>query len=487
MLDLDQEVARLAELRPALYAKERGAAAKALGLKPPVLDAEVRAYRRSQIKVASVNPDLPAPNASAQYANGTHPQNDVWRSMLLTNPDGTPRDRCAENVFTALRHHPSLGPLLAFNNFSFQPEFIRAAPWDIRGLKYPRPLDDSDGVQAVAWLEKEGIHKITTTLIKEILVAVAKEKPYNPLVDWLQSLKWDNQPRIETWLSYYLGVKDSPYVRAIGPRFLISAVARGLKPGCKVDTMLILEGPQGQRKSSAARTLFGSDWFTDDLAEIGTKDAALQMLGRWGIEVPEMSSFSRAETKTIKAVLSRPIDRYRAPYERFVAEHPRQCVLIGTTNPIDGYFKDASGARRFWPVECGTIDLSALSHDREQLWAEAVHAFEHGAQWWLDKDSQKLATVEQDARHETDPWESAIHGVLALRKMITVDEILRDVIKLPLEKQDRKEQMRVAGFLSRVGWVKKRPLIEGARVWAWYAPEKSTTQDDAETSGNAAE
>ena len=160
-------------------------------------------------------------------------------------------------------------------------------------------------------------------------------------------------PRLEEWVITYLGAEDTPLNRAVGSRWMISGVARILQPGAKVDHMLILEGPQGAKKSSALKTLAGAEWFTDELAEIGSKDAAQQMRGIWVIEIAELDAISRAEVSRIKAFLSRTTDRYRPPYERYVVEMPRQCVFAGSVNP-DTYLRDETGNRRFWPVRCGT-------------------------------------------------------------------------------------------------------------------------------------
>ena len=142
--------------------------------------------------------------------------------------------------------------------------------------------------------------------------------------------------------------------------------------GVKVDHMLILEGPQGGKKSSAIKVLACADWFTDELAEIGSKDAAQQMRGIWIIEIAELDAIGRAEVSRIKAFLTRTVDRYLPPYEQYVIDVPRQCVFAGSVNP-DTYLRDETGNRRFWPIRCGTIDVDALARDRDQPFLRAQH------------------------------------------------------------------------------------------------------------------
>lgn len=359
---------------------------------------------------------------------------------------------------------------LRYNAFTKQAIAQTALPWHIAGLKYPRPIDDTDGMMAAGWAEEKGLMKVSVGTYKECLITVARKSPFNPLVDWLQSLSWDGTKRIDMWLVNYLGAAYQEYLTHIGPKFLISAVARGLRPGCKADCMLILEGPQGRFKSTAARELFGTEWYTDDLADLHSKDAALQMQGKWGIEMSELASMSKPEANRTKAVLSRQVDRFRAPYDRFVAEHPRQCVFIGTTNPIDGYFKDPTGSRRFWPVRCGDIKKDSIIQDREQLWAEAVHRFESGSIWWLENGEVDLAKLEQEKRRETDPWELVIEKKLGNQTSAIVSHVMGEWLKIPIEKQDKATQMRVASYFRSLGWERRKKRINGEPEWVWSKP-----------------
>jgi putative DNA primase/helicase len=396
-----------------------------------------------------------------------HDTESGWHSFLLS-PKG-PTDRSIADALAIFDYHPEMAGRLAYDVFAKKTMATAELPWSTRG-KFPRPLDDSDGTLATGWLEREGLKRLNPAQVKDCLVTVSRKHPYNPLVDWLTGLEWDGQERIGKWLSYYLGAEPTDYTAAIGPKFLISAAARALKPGCKVDTMLILEGPQGRFKSTAARTLFGAEWYTDDLADLHSKDAALQMQGRWGIEISELAAMSRSEANRIKAVLSRQVDRFRAPYDRFVAEHPRQCVFIGTTNPVDGYFRDPTGARRFWPVTCGTIDVAALAHDREQLWAEAAHCFERGDRWWLESDEVDQAKAQQEDRREVDPWESIIHEKLGNQTWASTNTVLLDWLEIKKDRCGKADQMRVAAIFRSMGWSRDRRYINGILERTWCKP-----------------
>jgi len=203
----------------------------------------------------------------------------------------------------------------------------------------------------------------------------------------------------------------------VGAKWLISAVARVLNPGCKVDTSLFLEGPQGSFKSTALRILAGNAFSTDDIAELGSKDSVVQTRGVWIIELAELDSMTASEVSRVKAFISRQVDRIRLPYGRRVIEAKRECVFAGTTNVFAGttnndtYLKDESGGRRFWAVKVGVINLDQLQRDRNLLWAEARERFFAGNAW-LDTQSQvAAASEEQQDRFQGDVWDEKIESV----------------------------------------------------------------------------
>lgn len=198
----------------------------------------------------------------------------------------------------------------------------------------------------------------------------------------MKGLQSDSVERLDRWLSTYLGCEDTEYSGAVGSRWLISAVTRIFHPGAKADCCLILEGPQSIRKSTALRTLAG-EYFTDELADLGSKDAAMQTRCGWIIELSELDSLSNSDVARIKAFMSRTTVRFRPPYGMRLVEWPRQCVFAGTVNQTT-YLRDETGGRRFWPVAAGRIDIDALARDRDPLWAEAKARFDAGAAWWLE-------------------------------------------------------------------------------------------------------
>ncbi len=334
-----------------------------------------------------------------------------WYKDLLRTLKGEPRPILA-NAIHALRAAPEWGGVLCYDDFATTTVARKRPPWISESESWtPTPWSDRCDFLATEWLQREGI-MVPAAIAGQAVETVARDRTFHPVREYLDGLGWDGAARLDRWLVTYLGAEDTPYIAAIGPRWMISGVARVCRPGCQADSALILEGPQGIRKSSALATLAGS-WFTDGLSELGSKDSAMETRGVWIVELAELDSLSRAEVSTVKAFISRRHDRFRPPYGKRLVDLPRQCVFAGSVNPEGGYLKDATGGRRFWPVVCGSIDIEALQRDRDQLWAEAYARFKQEEPWWLeDTRLQQFATEEQAERYQGDAWEERIRRFL---------------------------------------------------------------------------
>jgi predicted P-loop ATPase len=326
-------------------------------------------------------------------------------------------------------------------------------------------VTDNDVVDVQTWMQEQGLTRITKETVRDAIHKSASEKSYHPVLDWLYELQWDGTPRLECWLTTWLGAELTPYTQAIGRLFLISMVARIFEPGCKADYMLVLEGPQGVLKSSACRVL-SEPWFSDNLPDVTAgKDVNQHLRGKWLIEVPEMHAMlnSRVEAARLKAFISRTTERYRPPWGRMEVIEPRQCVFIGTTNQ-DAYLRDETGGRRFWPVKCGDIEIDGLTEARDQLFAEAVNAYRRGVHWWPDRAFEREhMEPEQDARFEVDAWNDPTVRHLQTVVRVTIPDIAVNALGLQLSRLGVPEQKRIASILRRLGWVQRRNRNE--RWW----------------------
>lgn len=341
---------------------------------------------------------------AAAYSN-------AWRKELLLNEDGEPRPVLA-NAITALRLAPEWDGVLWHDAFATTTVARKPPPWMGSPKQWEdTPWADRDDALVANWLQHQEI-MAPMSIAGQAIEVVSRDRLFHPVREYLDRLSWDRTPRLDAWLLTYLGAEETPYHRAVGPRWMMSAVARIYLPGCKADCALILESQQGIRKSTALAAL-AKPWFADRLSDLSSKDAAMETRGVWIIEIAELDTMGRAEVSTIKAFMSRTQDRFRPPYGKRLVDLPRQCVFAGSVNPEGGYLKDPTGGRRFWPVVCGSIDLVALERDRDQLWAEARDRFRGQEPWWLETQAlDGLAAEEQAERYQGDAWDEPIEAYL---------------------------------------------------------------------------
>ena len=389
------------------------------------------------------------------------------------------------NVQLALEQEPEIANAFGYDEmlrsevllrplFGDDPSFVR------------RPVTDADVCAVQTWLQWFGFRKLGKATTHEAIDKHARDHSLHPVREYLNGLKWDGTPRLGTWLADYLGAEKNEYTKQIGTMFLIGMVARIFKPGCKLDYMPILEGPQGLLKSTMCALLAGPSYFSDQLPDITTKEAFQHLRGKWLIEVAELRAYSRAAIDHFKEFLTRDTERYRPPWGRKEVHEPRQCAFIGTTNK-SLYLKDETGNRRFWPVKTGEFKLDDLRRDRDQLFAEAVHRFKQGERWWPDaKFERDTIAPEQEARFEPDAWEQPIAEYLrrlpgdridppktkiidiAVNVLEFEDELPTDketIRGTPLNRLTPKDQSRITAILTHLGWEPKRDKRE-----RWWQP-----------------
>jgi predicted P-loop ATPase len=387
-----------------------------------------------------------------------------WRERLLRNKNGKAL-ACLQNAMVALEHAPEWNGVLAFNESSLA--VVGEQPPPVGARRAPFAWSDIEDIETAAWMQRNGLH-VGREIAGQAIQATARKRSFHPIRDYLNALAWDRIARLDDWLLLYLGCDASAYTRAAGAKWLIGAVARIYQPGCKNDSCLILEGEQGTGKSTALRTLAG-EWFSDDMPELGSKDAALQTRGVWIIELSELDAMTAADVSRTKAFMSRAVDRFRPPYGRHPIDAPRECVFAGTSNH-DVYLKDETGGRRFWPVRCGPkLNLGDLERDRDQLWAEAVHRYRAGEKWWLDSPKiARQAAEQQQERFNADPWQAPIGDWLENRAEAAIDQILENCIEKPRKDWSQTDKNRIARCLRALGWKRfQKRLDSDRREWRY--------------------
>lgn len=336
---------------------------------------------------------------------------------------------------------------------------------------------DSKTLELLNFIQSSGtFHKVSRQQLDDGINHYAAQHARNPAREWLLSLQWDGKERLAELLSTGFGADQSRYARQVGRCFLMGMVARILMPGCKVDNLPVFEGPQGARKSQAL-AIIGGQWHAEVTENVTSKDFYLCLKGKMVIEIPEFKSFRGVDADALKAAISRANDTYRAPYERRAADHPRQCVFAATINRKE-WINDPTGARRFWPVRCGAINLQWLTDNREQIFAEAVSLVRmspdnatalmrttEGSAWW-DVDDE-LAREQQEHRQRDDSLAPRIKEWCAhhARNGFTVLDVASGPLGLKESHAlDERLAERIKGQLTRWGY-EAADDEHGVRVW----------------------
>ena len=384
-------------------------------------------------------------------------ENEDWLKQLEYEKRSTVVKNTLRNLLLILNNDEKLKGIV-FNQLSDGMEIKGEVPWE-----HPsRFWRDADDAQLISYVDLT--YGTFSARNYDIAVTkVADDRSYHPIREFLSSLpEWDKVPRVDTILVDFLGASDNAYVRAVTRKTLCGAIARVMNPGCKFDTMLVLNGPQGKGKSTLISKLCG-EWFNDSLLLNDTKDktAAEKLQGYWILEIGELAGLKKTEIETLRGFLSRQNDIYRASFGRRATPHPRQCVFIGTTNAENGYLRDTAGNRRFWPVktpgDAARASWEMTEEEIRQIWAEALVRYKEGEPLHLDNELAGMALKEQQIAMEVDEREGMV----------------RDYLEMPLpERWDKMDIFDRRNYIcgsefggEREPGVRKRERVCNMEIW----------------------
>jgi len=407
----------------------------------------------------------PAPSATDQ-PDAVQEQN--WRDGLLLNGVGNPK-RSYANTLLFVRQYPKWAGRWSRNEMANEPylDGARLASGVVGDL--------------ISQCERELGFSPSTEYVERAINQAADERPFHPVRDYLRSLKWDGKPRLKAAAVIFWGSKLALHLTYLR-KWMISAVARAMQPGCKVDTALVLVGPQGIGKSSFWDVL-GSPWFSDTEMD-GGKDGLMQLhsawIYEWG-EIDRVTSVRAAEE--VKGFLASREDTFRAPYARAPQTHPRSSVIVGSTNKTR-FLNDSSGSRRFWIVPVTKkVPIEQLRKFRDLYWAEAVAAFDAGEQWWLTEAEDAERNTAADDHQVEDSWtEKAADWTASWTKQedsapeakkrggFKLADLLAG-LGVELARQGKQEQMRASAILERLGYERKRVRVGTELPYLWTKKE----------------
>lgn len=442
-------------------------------------------------------------NAAEQDFDG-----DDWMAALDREKSGVLKNTLG-NLLLILNNDETISGI-RYNKLANQ-IYGENLPWE---RPHP-PWRDADTAQLVAYIDKR-YGTFSARNYELALTKAADDRAYHPIREYLDGLpEWDRIPRLDTLLIDYLGAEDTPYTRAVTRKTLVAAVARILCPGTKHDSILVLNGKQGIGKSTLFSRL-GGKWYSDSLSISDMKDktAPEKLQGYWILELGELAGIKKMDVETVKSFITRTDDKYRPSYGRAVESHPRQCVIVGTTNSDGGFLRDITGNRRFWPVRVtgGGVKQAWELGDIDQIWAEALVRYAEGEELFLKGELAAAAFAEQREAMENDDREGLVTEYLETllpdnwdtmdiyrrleyirspedptrakgsvrRSQVCVMEIWCECFGKSRESIKKADSYEIQSILNRLGgWVKCTSGKTGKRSVPMYGPQQVFIRADS--------
>lgn len=400
-----------------------------------------------------------------------------WKQDLVRggqNGSGPPQ-KLIQNVVLILKN--AVAPdVIRRDEFGYRDTYSCKTPW---GGKKGEIVGNDDVARIKYWLGRHYHFEPSDNVVEGALVEVACQNSYDPVKELLEGLvPWDGVFRLDSWLRDNFEAEGDPdYLAQVFRKWMVAMVMRVYQPGAKFDWMPIFEGAQGVGKSSFGRLLVGDRHFLDWLPNLHDKDSALSLQGMWGVEMGELSQFRRNELETIKAFITRTVDKVRPPYGRRMVESARRCVFFGTTNR-ETYLVDETGNRRFKPVIVGSLNFRALRAERVQLFAEAKKCYlelvKTGAEIVLEiegdariyeKKIQSKKMIEDDSNVMAEKVLDFIEkeGTNFNLEKFKITELFMAAGPLTNWKEDNKNVQYVGKMLKKMGGRKRE--IGGRNYW----------------------
>lgn len=442
-------------------------------------------------------------------------EDSEWQKHLSLDKNGKVTEDIG-NYVLILRYDENLQSI-AFNKHRDGIDARETLPW----AQIKDGWCDTDDAALAVYLNRVyGIY--SPTKMRPAILAVAAERAYHPIQEYLESLPaWDGVERVDQLLVDYFGAEDTSYTRAVTRKTLVAAIARIYHPGTKFDSVLILNGPQGIGKSTLFAKLAGQ-WFSDSLAvtDMRDKSGPEKLQGYWILELGELAGMKKTDVETIKSFLSRNDDKYRASYGTNVESHPRQCVIVGSTNNENGFLRDITGNRRFWPVrisgESAKHTWDITDDDVAQIWAEALLIYARGEKLYLEGEDARLAVQEQSEAMEIDDREGLVRayldkllpegwdemtifdrrnflggsdfgsggrvGVIQRTKVCNM-EIWCECFGKEASTMKKTDSYELTAIMNRIGWKKYTGTKAGTCVFPIYGKQRAMVRPEQGTTG----
>ncbi|ENT4611866.1 VapE domain-containing protein [Salmonella enterica] len=399
-----------------------------------------------------------------------------WPAFSRRQPTGK-IENTIDNAYKAVKCPAFVGMDIRFDLFRDEIMFAPA------GSGQWQTFTDADYARLRIKMEQHGFMPIGRDLIRDVVMLVADEQPFDSATTWLNGLEWDGVPRIETFYHTHFGTADTPYTRAVSMYMWTALAGRVLEPGIKADMVPILVGPQGCGKSSGVEALSPDPaFFTEISFAEKDDDLARKMRGRLLAEIGELRGLNTKELESIKAFVTRTHENWIPKYREFATQFPRRLVFIGTTNE-DEFLADKTGNRRWLPVEVSKVDVKAIKTDLLLLWAEARETFKRlgGVRF---RDAERLAASVHETYTIKDAWLETVEKWLDTPDMLTEEiprnrnflrasDVLRDAIGLNPSHIGKREEMRISNVLQNCGYLRDKRFVNGKQIRVWV--KTSTT------------